>query len=100
MIKKRRHLGEILYSKGLVDKENLIKAIKKAKESNKRLGEMLIQMGLANEDQVFEALAKQFGMDYVDLDKVEVPENAKQLIPEELIKKHRILPLSKDNGTL
>lgn len=100
MIKKRRHLGEILYSKGLVDKESLIKAIKKAKESNKRLGEMLIQMGLANEDQVFEALAKQFGMDYVDLDKVEVPENAKQLIPEELIKKHRILPLSKDNGTL
>ncbi|MGH2272066.1 GspE/PulE family protein [Anaerohalosphaeraceae bacterium U12dextr] len=100
MIKKRRHLGEILYAKGLVDKENLIKAIKKAKESNKRLGEMLIQMGLANEDQVFEALAKQFGMDYVDLDKVEVPENAKQLIPEELIKKHRILPLSKDNGTL
>jgi len=100
MIKKRRHLGEILYAKGLVDKENLIKAIKKAKESNKRLGEMLIQMGLANEDQVFEALAKQFGMDYVDLDKVEVPENAKQLIPEELIKKHRILPLSKDNGSL
>ncbi|MBN2512813.1 MAG: Flp pilus assembly complex ATPase component TadA [Sedimentisphaerales bacterium] len=100
MIKKRRHLGEILYSKGLVDKENLIKAIKKAKESNKRLGEMLIQMGLANEDQIFEALAKQFGMDYIDLDKVEVPENAKQLIPEELIKKHRILPLSKDNGTL
>jgi type IV pilus assembly protein PilB len=100
MIKKRRHLGEILYSKGLVDKENLIKAIKKAKESNKRLGEMLIQMGLANEDQVFEALAKQFGMDYVDLDKIEIPENAKQLIPEELIKKHRILPVSKDNGTL
>ncbi|MEN6309716.1 MAG: ATPase, T2SS/T4P/T4SS family [Anaerohalosphaeraceae bacterium] len=100
MIKKRRHLGEILYAKGLVDKENLIKAIKKAKESNKRLGEMLIQMGLANEDQVFEALAKQFGMDYVDLDKVEVPENAKQLIPEELIKKHRILPISKENGTL
>lgn len=100
MIKKRRHLGEILYAKGLVDKENLIKAIKKAKESNKRLGEMLIQMGLANEDQVFDALAKQFGMDYVDLNKVEIPENAKQLIPEELIKKHRILPLSKENGTL
>jgi type IV pilus assembly protein PilB len=100
MATKRRHLGEILYAKGVVDKDNLVKAIKKGKESNKRLGETLIQMGLANEDQIFEALAKQFGMEYVDLDKVDIPENAKQLIPEELIKKHRILPLSKENGHL
>jgi type IV pilus assembly protein PilB len=100
MATKRRHLGEILYSKGIVDKDNLVKAIKKGKETNKRLGETLIQMGLANEDQIFEALAKQFGMEYVDLDKANVPENAKQLIPEELIKKHRILPLSKENGYL
>lgn len=100
MAQKRRHLGEILYAKGVVDKENLVKAIKKGKESNKRLGEMLISMGLANEDQIFEALAKQFGMEYVDLDKATIPENAKQLVPEELIKKHRILPLGKENGYL
>jgi type IV pilus assembly protein PilB len=100
MATKRRHLGEILYAKGVVDKDNLVKAIKKGKETNKRLGETLIQLGLANEDQIFEALAKQFGMEYVDLDKANIPENAKQLIPEELIKKHRILPLSKDNGCL
>jgi type IV pilus assembly protein PilB len=100
MAQKRRHLGEILYAKGVVDKENLVKAIKKGKESNKRLGEMLISMGLANEDQIFEALAKQFGMEYIDLDKATIPENAKQLVPEELIKKHRILPLGKENGYL
>jgi type IV pilus assembly protein PilB len=100
MIKKRRHLGEILYAKGVVDKDNLIKAIKKSKESNKRLGETLVQMGLATEDQIFGALARQFDMEFVDLDKVTVPENAKQIIPEELIKKHRILPLSKENGFL
>jgi type IV pilus assembly protein PilB len=100
MATKRRHLGEILYAKGIVDKDNLVKAIKKGKETNKRLGEILIQLGLANEDQIFEALAKQFGMEYVDLDKANVPENAKQIIPEELIKKHRILPLGKENGTL
>jgi type IV pilus assembly protein PilB len=100
MIKERKHLGEILFKKGVVGKDNLIKAIKKAKESNKRLGEVLIQMGLATEDQIFEALAKQAGMEFIDLDKVTVPENAKQIIPDELIKKHRILPLSKENGVL
>ena len=39
MQKKQRHLGEILYRKRYVDKNNLIRAIKKAKASNKRLGD-------------------------------------------------------------
>lgn len=100
MSKTRRHLGEILYKKGYVSKENLIRAIKKGKQANKRLGEMLVEMGLANEDQVYECLAKQFGFDYVDLDEVEIPQNASSLVPEELIKKHRVLPLGQDNGEL
>jgi type IV pilus assembly protein PilB len=100
MLKKQRHLGEILYRKGYVDKNNLIRALKKAKDTNKRLGETLLEMGLATEDQVTEALAKQFNLEYVNLDEVEIPQNASKLIPEELIKKHRVVPLGKDNGEL
>ena len=100
MAQKRRHLGEILYKKGYVSKENLIKAIKKGKQANRRLGEMLVEMGLATEDQVYEGLAKQFGLEFVDLDNVEIPQNASKLIPEELIKKERIIPLGQDNGEL
>lgn len=100
MLKKTRHLGEILYRKGFVDKDNLIKALRKAKEQNRRLGEVLLEMGLLTEDQLAEALAKQFNLEYVNLDQVEIPQNATKLIPEELIKKHRILPLGKDNGEL
>ncbi len=100
MQKKQRHLGEILYRKGFVDKNNLIRAIKKSKASNKRLGEVLIEMGLATEDQITEALAKQFKLEYVDLDEVDIPANASKLIPEELIKKHYVVPLGQDNGEL
>lgn len=100
MLKKQRHLGEILYRKGYVDKNNLIRALKKAKDTNKRLGETLLEMGLATEDQVTEALAKQFNLEYVNLDEVDIPQNASKLIPEELIKKHRVVPLGKDNGEL
>ncbi len=100
MAKSRRHLGEILYAKGWVDKPNLIKALKKAKETNRRLGETLVEMGLATEDQIMQALARQFGMNYVDLDEVEIPSDIRSLIPEEIIKKHRVLPLGKENGRL
>jgi type IV pilus assembly protein PilB len=100
MTKKRRHLGEIIYAKGWVDKPNLIKALKKAKETNRRLGETLVELGLATEDQIMQALARQFGMNYVDLDEVEIPSEVRGMIPEEVIKKHRVLPLGRENGRL
>ncbi|MEN8127103.1 MAG: GspE/PulE family protein [Planctomycetota bacterium] len=100
MSKSKRRLGEILYKKGYVGKENLIAAIKKGKKINKRLGEVLIADGLATEDQVFKALAKQFGFEFVDLDKTDIPENVTKLVPEDIIKKHKVIPLSQDNGEL
>ena len=50
MTKQRRHLGEILFRAGLVDKQALINAIKTGKSSNKRLGQVLIELGLINEE--------------------------------------------------
>ena len=100
MSKKRRHLGEILYKKGYVGKEDLIKAIKDGKKTNRRLGEVLIESGKASEDQIYEALAKQFGLEYVDLQKVEIPTDVARLVPDELVKKHHVIPLSQDNGEL
>ncbi|MBN1505350.1 MAG: Flp pilus assembly complex ATPase component TadA [Sedimentisphaerales bacterium] len=100
MTKQRRHLGEILFRAGLVDKQALINAIKTAKSSNKRLGQVLIELGLINEETLTKALAKQAGLQYVDLDKVAIPPDAAKIIPEDLIKRHNILPLSASNGKL
>ena len=100
MAKSKRRLGEILYKKGFVGKEKLIEAIKKGKKIHKRLGEVLIEDGLATEDQVYEALAKQFDFEFVDLNRVQIPENATKLVPEDIIKKHKVIPLSQNNGEL
>ena len=100
MARKRKHLGEILYRSGLVKKEALVKAIKKSKADNKRLGETLIEQGLINEEDLSRKIAEQFGLEYIDLDEQEIPQSAKKLIPEELMRKHLILPLGMDNGTM
>jgi type IV pilus assembly protein PilB len=100
MAGKRRHLGEILFKAGLVEKQALINAIKTAKKNNKRLGQVLIELGLIDEETLTKALAKQFGLKYVDLDRISIPSNAGSIIPEELIKRHNILPLNMNNGKL
>ena len=100
MAKRRRHLGEILYKAGLVEKQALINAIKTSKSNNKRLGQVLIELGLIDEETLTKALAKQFGLKYVNLDQVTIPPEATKIIPEDLIKRHNILPLSMTNGRL
>ena len=100
MAKKRRRLGEILYKAGLVEKEALIKAIKASKTNNKRLGRVLLEQGLVDEETLTKAIAKQFGLEYVNLDKTTISPDIIKLIPEDLIKRHNVLPLGMNNGRL
>jgi type IV pilus assembly protein PilB len=100
MAKKRRHLGEILFKAGVVKKEPLLNAIKISKTKNERLGQVLLKKGLVDEETLTKAIAKQFGLEYVNLDRVDIPPDAMKLIPEDLIKKHNILPLGMDNGKM
>jgi type IV pilus assembly protein PilB len=100
MAKKRKHLGEILYRAGIVQKEALINAIKASKTNGKRLGQVLLQEGLIDEETLTKAIAKQFELKYVNLDQTPIPPDATKIIPEDLIKRHNILPLSMNNGRL
>ena len=96
----RRHLGEILFKAGLVDKQALIDAIRTAKTNNKRLGQVLLEKGLIDEENLTKAIAKQFGLKYVNLDTTPVTPDALKLVPEDLIKRHNVLPLGMENGRL
>jgi type IV pilus assembly protein PilB len=100
MAEKRRHLGEILYKAGLVEKQPLLNAIKTSKTSNKRLGQVLLELGLVDEETLTKAIAKQFGLEYVNLSKITIPPEVIKLVPEDLIKRHNVLPLGVNNGRM
>jgi len=100
MAKSRRHLGDILYKAGLVKKQDVISAIKTSRSHNKRIGEVLLELGLIGEETLTKAIAKQFGLKYVNLDKVTIPDDAAEMVPEDLMRKYNILPLGMNNGKL
>jgi type IV pilus assembly protein PilB len=101
MARSRKKLGDILIGWGVITAEQADKASAAAKAGGKKLGETLVEMGYAKDDQVAKGIANQFGMEYVDLqangmaDRIDL-----KLIPDDLIKKYLILPLSKSNGRL
>jgi len=101
MARSRKKLGEILVGWGVITADQAEKAAVIAKSSGKRLGEVVIESGFAKEDQVAKALANQFGMEYVDLAQGGTAEKIDlKLIPDDLVKKHQILPISKVGNRL
>ena len=100
MSRKRKKLGDILVAWGVLDTKSLDDAVLTAANSNRRLGETLIELGLAKEEQVTKAMATQFDLEYVDLDQHVLDRGALDLMPEELIRRHMVLPMGKENGRL
>ncbi len=101
MARSKKKLGEILVGWGVMTSAQADKAAQNAKAGGKRMGDAIVEAGFAKEDQVAKALANQFGMEYVDLAAADVSNKIDlKLIPDDLIKKHQILPMSKANGRL
>lgn len=100
MARKRKKLGDILVGWGLLSEKNLDKAVESARSSHRRLGEALVEMGLVEEEQVTKAMAQQFGLEYVDLDHHVVDLAVLELMPDDLIRRHFVLPLGQENGKL
>jgi type IV pilus assembly protein PilB len=101
MARSRRKLGDILVGWGVMTAAQAEQASQLAKGSGKRLGDTIVEAGFAKEDMVAKALANQFGMEFVDLGAGGVGKQIDmKLIPEDLIKKHLILPLEKAGGRL
>ncbi|MBX3353085.1 MAG: Flp pilus assembly complex ATPase component TadA [Phycisphaeraceae bacterium] len=101
MARSRKKIGEILVGWGMAKPEQIDKAMQAAKASNKRLGDALVDMGVVKEEQVAKALAFQFGLPYYDLkEKDNADKINRELVPEELQRKHLILPIEKQNGRL
>jgi len=101
MARSRKKLGEILVSWGVVTADQVKESATMAKGAGKRLGEVLVEQGFATEGQVAKAIANQFGMEFVDLAAAGMSSKIDmKLVPEDLVRKHLILPMSKSGSKL
>ncbi|MCK4340797.1 MAG: Flp pilus assembly complex ATPase component TadA [Phycisphaerae bacterium] len=100
MARRRKKLGEILVGWKVISPDALKEAIAYSSEHGQRVGESLVELELASEEEVTKALAAQFDLEYVDLDKnVQVPA-ALNLVPEKIIKDEKVLPMEKVDNRL
>jgi type IV pilus assembly protein PilB len=100
MARRRKKIGEILVSWKLLSQQQLDEALAYAGEHGKRIGEALVELQVVSEEDVTKALATQFDMGYVDLDKNVISPEALELVPQDIIRRQMILPVSRQNNRL
>lgn len=88
-------IGDVLVEKGLISHEQLQSAVDKQKQlgGKQPIGEILVSMGLITERDRVMALGEQWGVEFVDLTDVLVPEDVSSLISQELARRYKMIPL-------
>ncbi len=100
----RPRIGEVLLELGSVDPDDLLNAFQAQKEMpddptvRAQLGQILIQLGSIDERALAAALAQQFGVPLVSLTDARIEPDAVARVPEELARRHKVLPLHVEDG--
>ncbi|SEQ08119.1 type IV pilus assembly protein PilB [Lachnospiraceae bacterium RM5] len=89
-------LGDLLVSKGLITEEQLLEVINKQKETHTKFGETVVTMGFVTENDVIDALIEQLGIEYVDVRRIKIDENAVKLVKEDYMRKNSVIPYAFD----
>ncbi|MBU0709999.1 MAG: Flp pilus assembly complex ATPase component TadA, partial [Candidatus Omnitrophica bacterium] len=96
---KYLRLGELLIKEGIINAQQLEKAISVQRQDGGRLGEVLINLGIIKEDDMVSVLAKQLNIPYFSLGtgllKPAADQDLQQLIPQDFAIKYVVLPLSR-----
>ena len=95
-----KRFSDVLAEMGLVDRAQVDEALTLGKKTGRHLGETLVQLGYLTQDQVADALAAHTGVPRINLDEVTIAPGVRDIVPEELITRHRIVPLGFEGAAL
>jgi type IV pilus assembly protein PilB len=92
---KGRTIGRILVKMGLLTREKVHECLKVQQErkGQVKLGEVFIEKGMITQKDLKIALAGQRGMEYVDIEAMEIPQEIIGQVPSHMARSYRIIPL-------
>jgi hypothetical protein len=93
-------LGELLLSKGLINEDQLSRALVESRQTGETLGRVLIRNGAVFESELARVLGEQWSIPYVNLALIGVDRSALALLPREVGIRNAAVPVRFDNGEL
>jgi len=95
-----KKLGELLLQEGLIEAEQLTRALEEQQHGGERVGTVLIKLGFISDDVLVEFLARQFHVPSVNPSRLTIPKEIISLIPPEIAQKYQAVPFGLMGQTL
>lgn len=99
-ISGKKNLGEMLVAEKLITPEQLENALAMQREEGGKLSDILVKEGLVNAETLAVMLSIQLNLPLIDLKRHTVQPKALKLIPEDMARKHSLIPLDIVNDAL
>jgi len=93
-------LGDRLITAGLITEGQFELAVREQRRRGGALSGILVDLGLVSADQLSRFMAQEAGARLVDLNKLMVDQSVLDLVPLELCRRLRAIPLTRVNGLL
>jgi len=97
---EKRSLGEWLVGQGIITQVAFEKAQEEEKASGEPMRKVLIRMELVNEDDMVNFISQQMDIQRIDLSNYLIDSKIIDLVPEELARKHQLVPILKISKSL
>ncbi|MDP3037644.1 MAG: GspE/PulE family protein [Rhodocyclaceae bacterium] len=89
----RQPIGQILIARGVISEDQLRIALLEQMKHNQPVGKLLVSLGFVSEATLRDALGESLGHKSIDLARATADPQALRLVPRDLAKRHRLLPL-------
>lgn len=96
----RKRLGEILLESGIITEDQLSEALNAQKNRRQKIGEILVSLGYVTKDQITDALSEKLNIPIIPCERLEIDNELKNIIPQNIAEKYNIFPIKKDGNIL
>ena len=92
---RSRTLGRILIKMGVLTRDKVHEAlrIQQQRQGKDKIGQILLELGLIDEHKLNVALAAQRGMEYINLDGMDIAPDVISKVPEHVAKTYKVIPI-------
>jgi type IV pilus assembly protein PilB len=92
--------GELLLSKGLLNRRELTEALNEQRSRGGRIGEIIVKLKMVSDEDVNCALAEHLATERVHLDGKDIDMNVARLVPEALAKRFNLVAIDEKDGKI
>jgi type IV pilus assembly protein PilB len=93
-------LSQLLLKNNVINEKQLATALERQKESGTSLGRVLLEMGIVRENQLAEVIARELGLEYVDLLEYKINIQATSSIEEATAQRYSCIPIDFEDEKL